>query len=739
MTQGNMNNSDGGIDYKRKYLELNKKIINENKIRSAHRTSQKGACGPAYGQNNLPNQLGGCGPTANPNPNSTQPLNMNPFQFGGHHRNPTMVNDISNIQFVVGNQILDSDINAVVLSLVEEFSRIGSQDLRHNLELSQFYSPSQPCEHKELVLRYTDSVVCISNERIVNITKAQDDTYSVDQAKNKAEINCDVSRGIIRFYLKEKIESNEEEETCTFLYRKLCLVKIIAPTSLSQFTDRLYLNNKEMNKLLDANTQALTQGQTEAFKSQRGGCMANTNPQNLTNSTSNVNSIIKSAGGSAMASQMRLMTHNRILSVIPDRRNVNAASIVASNMMSTQAASDHNLVAIMVPGSDTISIAPDQSVPTISARIGGGGTIQLGELAGKTTSLTSNVPITTASIPVDATVAAIPASSVANTKGIAISSAKDPSLDTKNTLKKWYDAFVAKSKEYADQLGKAIEQPVKTETVKTSSSTVVPVTKEMGIMTKLPEAKASINVPTPSISTPAINPSVVSNMNSKLSIPGAFAPSEGSVVAGGFSSKIKGFSQNPPPAPAPNSGNSLMNSLGSLTGLLPANMQQQANQALQAVQTYNNSKSTPTPSLSAANPAMPSIPGAPDAPIDPSNPAAPKKPGFNISDAAALIPVAATLFAQHQAKQGSQLPPLSANGTPNPSVNPAAKPVSNANANANANAVQSRLNPGEPNIGQNPDVKSDMDSDINLSEYAGSYATPNPRNKIRFTNNSIYN
>ena len=393
-------------------------------------------------------------------------------QNGSSNLNPLFVNELSNLSFVVGNNILGDDVHAVILSLVEEFNRIAINNLKHNLELSQYYAVGKGlmaesgmiyCENCEIVLKYIDTTVCLSQGR-ARLHVSKDD--NIPHHNNK--VDCNASRGIVRFYVKQK-------EGSTYKYTNIHTVRVLHGKTLQPYIHTLYQDNDEISKLEDATNIAINRGQSGAIlESAASGNLQANNASAVACAIHTVNNIVAETKKAAMPSQLTKMTNGRILTMVPNQTAINSAQIVAKNIMNTNTAKEKNLTAIIVPGNEPIPIQADPMVKTIPAMVDATGTkISDIDLSKVSTTINSKATNSRAALAVDANLAVVPADKVISDKTISVAQPKTPSFI--NNLALWASQALSAAKDTLKE---------------TSTSTIVPVSQDLSVMTPLTEQDA---------------------------------------------------------------------------------------------------------------------------------------------------------------------------------------------------------------------------------------------------------
>ena len=460
--------------------------------------------------------------------------------------NPLFVEQLSNLSFVVHDNILGDDARAVILSLVEEFNRISGTELRHNLELSQYFAFGNGltdkdgniiCENCEIVLRHVDTTVCITNGHIRQHDSQYDHTNKFNE---KTEIDCNISRGLVRFYIKQRNGS-------TFTYTRIRVVNVQVVNSLHQYADTIYQNNDEINKLEAASIIAMSKGQSDAISatSQTGQLEANT-PAEIVCATNIVNNIVNETKNSAVRAQMSKMNNQRIMCPIPTQSSVNAANTVAKTIMKTNTANVANMTAVLVPNNEPIPLQSAFDIGNVPAIINSKG-IVTNVTGGGTNTMNSRIINSRSSFAIDSNLAIVPTNNIVTDKSISVAAASNKSAtsitnqliaaaknffgETNNITNNTVGSFVDKTgksvtntaTDVFDKTGKAVSDtanqvadktgevvtditnkikdffaanPDKSSQITTGAS-IVPVSKNLSVMTPLPANQATNLVPVP--------------------------------------------------------------------------------------------------------------------------------------------------------------------------------------------------------------------------------------------------
>lgn len=426
--------------------------------------------------------------------------------------NVKLMEELSKLNYVLENKIMGADVNAVILSLIEEFTQVASKNLKHNMEISQYYrmgdflkakNEEHVCEHCELVLRYVDNAMCIS--KADNI---------------QGDINCSINRGSVNFYVKTKKGS-------AYVYDKLYVVRSTFVQSLDSYFQSLYQNTEFLRKLEEKVKTALGTTQADAVMSLIKSGKFEEIPQediaklyNLV--IGDINKIFKEAGVASSESQIKLIMRNGVLSLTPNQRMIDIANVVSNAIMSDKG-SNERYTAILVPGNNPIPLVlGDESIVVENQKI----------IDHKM--LKSDAP-KKASLIVDANVIIIPISAVIGDKRITIAeptpqkeaafynnlvnSAKkiwnQMKQSTQNIFPTTSKVVSETSKDIVEgtktvekgieKAGTGIEEGVKKIFSKNGSNaqqaTVIPVDQHLSVLSSLPEDQVSSKTPVPNDNT----------------------------------------------------------------------------------------------------------------------------------------------------------------------------------------------------------------------------------------------
>src|ERR1700733_12422016 len=185
------------------------------------------------------------------------------------------------------NNVIGNDIHCILLSLIREFSKIDVKNLVHNMEISQYYEINNlhngyiiP-DNSEIILKYIDTTVCLSNEK-----------------------NCSCYRGLVRFYIKQK--KGDE-----YKYVKINVIKI-CPT-ISKLEASIYQNSDKIQMWENIVNIAIAKGQKDAI-SKMSDKLILTTSEKIRNSVNKINEILFQIKKASTKSQIsKLKKDNEIL------------------------------------------------------------------------------------------------------------------------------------------------------------------------------------------------------------------------------------------------------------------------------------------------------------------------------------------------------------------------------------------------------------------------------------------
>lgn len=400
---------------------------------------------------------------------------------------PRFINELANFVFVVGSNVVGGDIHALIVSLLEDFNRIRSYDLKSNLELSQYYAVKRElmtgegmieCENCEIVLKYTDTTVCITDE---NMIPSPTRTHTQQQPSPE----CNISRGLIRFYIKQKEGDN-------YKYTKIHVARVHMDESLQPYTQDVYHDTDEIKKIEEKTNIALNRAQSGMIMdaANRGDIKSGT-PADIMGASKLVNSIMSRTKNAA--AQTQLGGINLLRSDIPSQTTVNTADTVANTIMGTRAANSRNIAAVLVPGNEQI---PLQSSNTSKISLNNIGS------TGSTGSMRIN---NNPSVEIDANLAMVPANTIVNNPSLIITPA------SKKSKTSAANKLVTAVKDIAGKFTNFItgNNPQK-------KAAIVPVSENLSVMSNKIASEALAETPVPSSNTTKPNSTAYNLMEAKI-------------------------------------------------------------------------------------------------------------------------------------------------------------------------------------------------------------------------------
>lgn len=290
-------------------------------------------------------------------------------QRGAGRINPAFADNLQNLAFIINDQILDNQVRAVIQKLVGEFNKMAANDLTDNLELSHFYAADQKllsdkgitvCENCEIVLKYIDTAVCLTDTSAVKKFQNANDKI-VHLTKDGKELECRLSKGLVKFYLKTTDKD-------TVKYSKIKVVKIISPTEQLDCKYALYQNNEEIERLNKVINAAVAHSQTQALVDSKVlRDIRVTSRTSMANAAEEVKKIVEKVKSAVNESSQRIKeisqtggngTETKVLTEVPSQETVNAASTVAEAVSQIP-----SKTVILVPESEPVVLGSGASIP----------------------------------------------------------------------------------------------------------------------------------------------------------------------------------------------------------------------------------------------------------------------------------------------------------------------------------------------------------------------------------------
>lgn len=408
-------------------------------------------------------------------------------QIGSGMINTKFSKELPNLVFIANDVILGDDIRAVILSLVNEFNKIASINLKHNLELSQYYAVGKNlirkdgtpyCTNCELVLKYTDIAVCIIDGRIGQNIIERDNRYYEMGENGEKEVKCDFGRGVVKFYIKQI-------DDCNVKYIPIKISRIITVESLEPFTEALYHHNEKISEIEEATAAAIGVGQSSAVKMMAGkGEFRTTTVENVDNVINNVNRIFDKAKIVSFKPQISRFRNYRVLSTVPDKETVNIADTIAKNISKRTEFRKKDLSTILVPGNNPIFL----------------------EIKKFNNDSNKKEQI---AVPVEANVAIVPTQNILKDPSVVVTKPSIESQSAKeNKLSKLASSAIQKVEATTSIIAKKVEETIGKlgDYLRGKTTKVTPVSKDLSVMTPIrkPEEEIEKKVPVPQDSSEKI-------------------------------------------------------------------------------------------------------------------------------------------------------------------------------------------------------------------------------------------
>lgn len=201
--------------------------------------------------------------------------------------NEYIMTDLSNIIFISGNNILGDAEHAVILSLINDFIKIKSLDIIHNIELSEFFATNNldttDITNCEFVLRYHNGV-CLSESKITPKKK-----YFLTK-KNESDIP-DIAFGIVELFIKQSGDD-------FIRYTKISVINIVDQLS---YSDGVIFDE---NAKKDSDIQTC-RSQTDTINAiSSTGDLSITNPEQIPKVVSIINDVVHESKRASVYSQI---------------------------------------------------------------------------------------------------------------------------------------------------------------------------------------------------------------------------------------------------------------------------------------------------------------------------------------------------------------------------------------------------------------------------------------------------
>lgn len=231
-------------------------------------------------------------------------------------------NELFNVVFVFDNHVMSDNGSIIIFSLIDEFIKINKNNIRQNLELSQYYC-SQNAEDCEIVLKYNSINMYLENHNNIN-------------------------HGSIHFFIKKEYQNQ-------FRYYPIFIVKINIVNTLKTFMNEQYHNTEEIMKLESHYKKACNLAHSDYLsKNIKNGLFSITNEEDIICSTTGINKILDEIKNICFETQLSKIDRKRILSMVPHNRMIDIAHLVANYIMKTTYAKQNSIKIVLVPGNSNI-------------------------------------------------------------------------------------------------------------------------------------------------------------------------------------------------------------------------------------------------------------------------------------------------------------------------------------------------------------------------------------------------
>lgn len=287
-----------------------------------------------------------------------------------------LTHDLSKMVFRIGNTIGGDDINAILLSLIENFASLyQTNNVYHNLELSQPYQVSDSMKgmffdknYYEVVLRYVSVASCSADAADKSIAT------SLGLLSNKKE-SCPLHFGTVRFFLKQRDGNNNY--TYIRIYPVIIEVAKNSQELLSLSSKSAagsYQNSQEMRKIEESAKSGIAKSLPPVLlSSSQTGRLSNYDAQSTGQSVDTFREINNEAQTAAIQTQSNKISQMKLSNQsIPSDETIDTAQVVAEKIEDSLSASKNGLSTLLtsdktfVPLSMNSKSTPSAVIETVT-------------------------------------------------------------------------------------------------------------------------------------------------------------------------------------------------------------------------------------------------------------------------------------------------------------------------------------------------------------------------------------
>lgn len=265
--------------------------------------------------------------------------------------NSLLKQELINLIFVINDHVLGNDFRSIIFSLIEEFNYLTDVEIKHNIELSQFYvvnkeilrsnlfdnEKSNLFDNCEIVLKYIDSTVYVTDAKIRHSIN-----WKGNQSTN-SQIDCHVGRGLIKFYIKQK-------QNDLYKYSQIKLIRLQKTNSILPYMHCLFYNQNEIDRLELISMIGINKAQSDAILAlAMNDGLKNKNDSTILNSIKTINDLIEGTKEASIKAQLHNIKTKTFFSTVPNKESIDTALSIAKNISYK---SDFTLV--MVPGNEPL-------------------------------------------------------------------------------------------------------------------------------------------------------------------------------------------------------------------------------------------------------------------------------------------------------------------------------------------------------------------------------------------------
>lgn len=230
----------------------------------------------------------------------------------------SLSNQLSNLVFVVDEEVLSTDVHLIIHKLIKDFDQISSLNLNTNIELSYLFAVDKSlmthrglkvCDQCEIVLKYIDSTVCLKNIELADVSDK--------------DLECNLGKGVIKFYIKQKSGD-------TYNYTRINVATLKYDDDISKYQKGVYIEHEEMDRLENAKNSALSRHQSDMMHQITK--RKNREYPKSNEDSKNAEKVLKSVDNACIEPQVDQMKKQKIILNYPSQKSIDVANTVATDI-----------------------------------------------------------------------------------------------------------------------------------------------------------------------------------------------------------------------------------------------------------------------------------------------------------------------------------------------------------------------------------------------------------------------